>query len=378
MTVTDNPAGFDELDNEETLAATNSSFLLERRIWLGQSEVTDFGVEESETGRWVAYSERLSTDAISPATDSFGPDPAAELAEERDAALDRTEQAATPSRPDHLSLRYRPNMVGHRPTLGEDFDAEARIADRRQPHAWYEPEDRRVFRDTAYPWCTVGRIRGEAKEPYPGSGGTGVLVGPRHVLTAAHVAWYPDGTPNRMRFHPAYFDEASPFGSARVTRIRYFNPKVVRDIDSTNEWNDFALLILDWRIGDVCGWMGSRAFARNWSGLKVWSTIGYPGMFKRTSHVPTFERGFPVTLPSEYDEERATVKHFADCTDGNSGGPIFAYWRFNGVLMPYVVATHSSGPYGIDPYPINASFDNQASAGQRQVNLIIDSRNVYP
>jgi hypothetical protein len=130
-------------------------------------------------------------------------------------------------------------------------------------------------------------------------------------LTAAHVAWYPDGTPNRMRFHPGYFDEESPFGSARVTAIRYYEPKIVRDENVSDGWNDFALLILDWPIGNVCGWMGNKAFSRNWSGLNVWSTIGYPGMFKRTSHVPTFERGFSVTLPAGYDENRAIVRHFA-------------------------------------------------------------------
>jgi len=378
--VTELPATLEELDAAEGISEIEGSMIIKRRIWVGRGEVSDFGVEGEAAGRWVTYSERIAADDLGYAADPPAlegiEEPVDELNEQTAAS---TEKAVSPLRPDHLGLSYRPHVVPFGRTVGQNLeDARVgRLKDRRI-QAWYEPEDRWVFRDIRYPWSTVGRIRGAAKGPYPGSGGTGVLVGPRHVLTASHVAWYPDGTPNNMRFHPAYFDESSPFGSARVVAIRYYTPKVVGAISESNEWNDFVVLILDWRIGDVCGWMGGRAFSRSWSGLTVWSCIGYPGMFKRTSHVPTFQREFSVTLPAEYDEHRAIVEHFADCTDGNSGGPIFAYWDFEGRLMPYVVGIHSAGPYGEEPYPMHPNFDNQAAAGQRQVNLVLNSRAVHP
>lgn len=378
--MTELPASLEEVEAAEGVSPTEELMVIKRRIWLGQGEVSDLGVEEEATGRWVTYSERVAAQQLRYGADPPRLEAIAEPVEEPTELMEgAAEQVVTASRPDHLGLNYRPHVTAFGHTVGQNLEdvGIGRLKDRKT-QAWYEPEDRRVFRDTSYPWSTVGRIRGAAKDPYPGSGGTGVLVGPRHVLTAAHVAWYPDGTPNSMRFHPAYFDESSPFGSARVERIRYYTPKVVGSVNESNEWNDFAVLILDWRVGDVCGWMGNRAFSRNWSGLAVWSHVGYPGMFKRTSHVPTFERGFTVTLPPKYDEHRAIVEHFADATNGNSGGPIFAYWQFEGRLMPYVVGTHSAGPYGDKPYPMDPSFDNQAAAGQRQVNLVLNSRAAYP
>jgi hypothetical protein len=41
--------------------------------------------------------------------------------------------------------------------------------------------DRYLFIDTAFPWCTTGRV------DTPGGQASGAMVGPRHVLTCGHI-----------------------------------------------------------------------------------------------------------------------------------------------------------------------------------------------
>ena len=40
---------------------------------------------------------------------------------------------------------------------------------------------------------------------------------------------------------------------------------------------DYVVLVLDRRMGDTCGWMGSRTYSDSWDGGSYWRHIGYPG-----------------------------------------------------------------------------------------------------
>jgi hypothetical protein len=109
--------------------------------------------------------------------------------------------------------------------------------------------------------------------------------------------------------------------------------------------------------------MGMRPFLRGWSGTTSWVHVGYPGDFKLESHVPTYQMVFPVVLPGEYDETHSRLDHFADTGDGNSGGPLFAMWPFEGKPMPYIVGVHSSES-------IDEMKPNTAPAGHWMVALV--------
>ena len=55
----------------------------------------------------------------------------------------------------------------------------------------FPPDQRYVFSDTSFPWCTTGRV------DVTGGWGSGVLIGPRHLLCASHMmTWNPDNTVN--------------------------------------------------------------------------------------------------------------------------------------------------------------------------------------
>src|SRR5882724_8016020 len=49
------------------------------------------------------------------------------------------------------------------------------------PTTVFNPDERYTFSDTAFPWCTSGKVETEA------GWGSGVMIGPRHMMTASHV-----------------------------------------------------------------------------------------------------------------------------------------------------------------------------------------------
>jgi len=56
------------------------------------------------------------------------------------------------------------------------------------PLTVFGPDDRRIYHDTSYPWGTICKVVTSAGT------GSGVIVGPRHVLTASHVVdWNSNG-----------------------------------------------------------------------------------------------------------------------------------------------------------------------------------------
>ena len=136
--------------------------------------------------------------------------------------------------PDHLPLRLAPRKlpvelqvprrVAARGVL--DRSDEDRIM---QATTIFGPDNRYLFNDTAYPWCTVGRV------DTPGGSASGTMVGPRHLLTCSHtIQWNADNTAGWVKFTPAYFDGSAPFGIAWGIRVywegvKVFGPTINRD-----------------------------------------------------------------------------------------------------------------------------------------------------
>ena len=76
--------------------------------------------------------------------------------------------------PDHLALRVRPEKLDKRLTVPVKLDALAkRDPETRWATTVFAPEDRYLFSDTAFPWCTAGRVETSA-----GGWASGVMVGP--------------------------------------------------------------------------------------------------------------------------------------------------------------------------------------------------------
>jgi hypothetical protein len=83
----------------------------------------------------------------------------------------------------------------------------------------FDSDDRYLFDDLSFPWRTTGKVR------TVGKWGSGVTIGPRHVLTASHVINWTggeDGGVAWVTFSPGYFDGNGPWGEIAATRVVYW------------------------------------------------------------------------------------------------------------------------------------------------------------
>ena len=91
-----------------------------------------------------------------------------------------------------------------------------------------EPNPRFPFSDTSFPWCTFGRVTTE-RMPTHSWAATGVMVGPRHLLTNNRaVPWHGQQAAGWVSFAPSYFHGATPFGSADVIKHLWWRSSWIR------------------------------------------------------------------------------------------------------------------------------------------------------
>jgi V8-like Glu-specific endopeptidase len=123
----------------------------------------------------------------------------------------------------------------------------------------YPPDDRQVSYPNTYPWRCIGRIFTWTN--WAGGGGwtwwgSGVLVGPRHVLTAGHVC--PWGASSwAMQFVPNYWNGApllGPGAQSWTSDYRGWNT------NNTVAAHDLAVMRLYDPIGSWLGWIGTKGW----------------------------------------------------------------------------------------------------------------------
>lgn len=228
---------------------------------------------------------------------------------------------------------------------------------RYRPNNIFGDDDRRVFNDTSYPFSTLGLVETGAGR------GSGVMVGPRHMLTASHaIDWASDG--GWLTFTPMQFDTSDPFGTAAGVRVYYLD-KVRGSVGPYEGRRDYACVVLNQRIGELTGWMGTKIYRRRWDDEDFWGHMGYPGDIKMIR--PTWQG--PVSLDRLGPRIRvARMRHRADAMIGQSGGPFYGIWDRG----PYVVAVHS--------HDLNALIRrrNFASGGRKMVDIVKTARDSHP
>lgn len=236
----------------------------------------------------------------------------------------------------------------------------------------YPPDDRRVYYPNAYPWRCVGRIF-TWNDWGSGGGwtwsGSGVLVGPRHVLTAGHVC--PWGARSwAMQFVPAYWDGAPLLGPGAQSWTSDFRGWNTND---TVAAHDMAVLRLFDPIGASLGWMGTKVYDSNWNNGNYWTLAGYPGAVAGAQR-PSYQSGIPV-LDTDGDGDAQELEHHGDATAGDSGGPFFGFWGGS----PYAVGATSGGESitgGIFGW---GNEDNNIEAGGRaMVDLVLWAQANWP
>jgi hypothetical protein len=241
------------------------------------------------------------------------------------------------------------------------------------------------FTDTTFPWSTFGRVT-SGGNPYQAA--NGVMIGPRHVLTSSRIAfWQPDGSLPWLSFAPAYSYGSTPFGTASVgqvlffARVEWFLPDNRLDLMAL----DYMVCILDHRLGDTTGWVGSRPWNPAWEGLPNWSMVCYNRDFG-DGHVRVYQSGFsvvrtivpPGTTPPGSGlvlEHGAQLSYPVQPSVREQAGPIFAWW--DGEPWPRVVALQTSAKELLPPtHP--ATFRQLAASGEPLVWLIQQALADFP
>jgi V8-like Glu-specific endopeptidase len=225
-------------------------------------------------------------------------------------------------RPEWVAFKPRPQLVRRRHDAVE-LQHRGKYA---TPLRVIPPYDnRRVYRDWSYPWGLVCKIT------TAGGTGSGVLIGPRHVLTASHVV---DWNEQWATVELQAFDKIFTTGSC-VASLHAFT-KIGNTSASTID-EDYAVLTLFDRLGDQFGWMGCRTYDSAWDDETWWWTIGYPDEIGG-GRQPVVESDFHLD-EDEWDlGSGRTMECGADLTHGQSGSPIFGFWN----NKPYVVAVVSA------------------------------------
>ncbi len=268
--------------------------------------------------------------------------------------------------PDHLPLRVRPEKLDRRLRRPVKFDPLKFPGDpeTRWATTIFAPDDRYTFSDTAFPWCTAGRV-----ETSSGGWASGVMIGPRHLLTCSHaIGWINPPNPyvaGWIKFTPSYFDASEPFGIAWGTHIYWQEQVTPPTIDGTEGRNDYVVVALDRRMGDLTGWMGSRTYDDSWDAGAYWSHIGYPSDVSGGTR-PTFQGSIGMDGDDNEPATNQQIYHQGDVWPGQSGGPFFGWWE--GEPWPRVVADQSW----------QNSSTNGASGGSHMVDLIIRARSDFP
>ncbi|HQS84112.1 MAG: hypothetical protein B7Y25_04220 [Alphaproteobacteria bacterium 16-39-46] len=178
----------------------------------------------------------------------------------------------------------------------------------------------RVLETESFPWCVCGQLSmsflddsGSVTHIYLGSG---ALVGPRHVLTAAHNLWMPElqkdsSGPRYITFHPGRNEERDPWRS-RGEKYVIHSDFIKQNTDEEKQASNLALIKIDKPLGERFGFL-DLSFVQP-GDLTTINITGYPGE----------KNGQMYTMAGELKGVNGGQLFYdVDTSAGQSGSPVW-------------------------------------------------------
>ncbi len=150
---------------------------------------------------------------------------------------------------------------------------------------------------------------------------------------------------------------------------------------------DYVVVVLQDRLGDQLGWLGTTTYTSDWNGGSYWNHVGYSGDVGGGTR-PAWELWFSIAnswQPGFFETGSGQdIETFASLNHGDSGGPVFGWWGDGGPYGgdnagPYIVAVVSAEGT-LDPVVTDWSSrtGNWLAGGSEMPDLLNQARGDYP
>lgn len=217
---------------------------------------------------------------------------------------------------------------------------------------------RKLFLNTdEWPFCAFGEVSAKFRQPDDSPyrlRASGFLVGPHHVLTAAHNLYRNGCWAEEVEFIPGRKSATDSPYSSKGSLLLVPQAWCQREYALKRATaSDFGLIILDQPIGQQLGWFGLAVLSdRRLSETKL-LVLGYPEKIGISGGAPTRQPnctelwGVPQAyLPKSVDPD--FIRYVIDTSEGQSGSPVLGCFESpkqqgNLVPRPFVVGVHTFG-----------------------------------